>query len=216
MIQRMTGVFEDRGKIYTENSVRGHTVYGERLFTDQGTEYRQWEPKRSKLGAAIMKNTNLPDFDENQVWLYLGSSTGTTVSHLSDIVKSGIVYAVEFAPRVMRDFIFMAEKRKNLAPILADAFHPENYEARVTLADVLFQDISQKSQVEIFLRNLRFLKEDGYAILAVKARSIDVAAKPRFIFDQVRQQLQKELKIIDYKTLEPFEADHAIFVCKKK
>ena len=66
----MPGVFKDRGNIYTKNSIRGTDVYGERLFTQNGVEYRQWDPTRSKLGAAIMKNVNLPEFSKDQVWLY--------------------------------------------------------------------------------------------------------------------------------------------------
>lgn len=212
---KVKGVYEDRGKIYTKNLVRGTSVYGERLFISDGAEYRQWDPKRSKLGAAIMRDVSLPGFSEKDVWLYLGSASGTTVSHVSDIFVKGVVYSVEFAPRSMRDFIFMAEKRANVVPILADASHPERYESRVSLADVVFQDIAQKSQVDIFLKNMRFLRKGGHGMLAVKARSIDVSMKPKDVFEAVRKKLQKNIKIVDYKTLEPFEADHAIFVCRK-
>jgi len=41
--------------------------------------------------------------------LYLGAASGTTVSHVSDIVgKDGIVYAVEFSHRSGRDLVNMA------------------------------------------------------------------------------------------------------------
>ena len=208
------GVYEDRGKIFTKNSIKGVSVYGERLFSDQGSEYRQWDPKRSKLGAAILKRVDLPKFLDTDTWLYLGCASGTTVSHISDMLTKGFIYGVDFAPRVIRDFLFMSEKRKNIIPILGDAFHPETYESKVTLADVLFQDIAQKNQVEIFLRNMKLLKHNGYAILSLKARSIDVAKKPRQVFEQVRKELTGKVTIIDYKTLEPYEADHAIFVCR--
>ncbi|MFP4401260.1 MAG: fibrillarin-like rRNA/tRNA 2'-O-methyltransferase [Candidatus Woesearchaeota archaeon] len=209
-------VFEDRGKILTKNMNKGISVYGERLISMKGVEYRQWDPKRSKLGAAIMKKVNLPKFSEKDIWLYLGSASGTSVSHISDIALKGTIYAVEFAPRVMRDFLFMAEKRDNISPILGDAFHPERYDSRIAMVDILFQDIAQKSQVDIFLKNMRFLKDSGTAIIAVKARSIDVSKKPKMIFDMVRKQFQDEVKIIDSKMLEPFEEDHCVFVCKKK
>ena len=48
-------IFEDRGRIYTINLVKGKKVYGERLFIERGIEYREWDIRRSKLGAAIKK-----------------------------------------------------------------------------------------------------------------------------------------------------------------
>lgn len=217
MREILPGVFDDRGKICTKNFLKGVSVYGERLFSIDGAEYRQWDPKRSKLGAAIMKGANIPDVNEKSNWLYLGCASGTTVSHISDFTSKGMIYALDFAPRVIRDFIFMCDRRGNLIPLLGDASKPETYAQRISLVDVLFQDIAQKFQVDIFLKNLRFLKKDGIAMLSVKARSIDVAMRPREIFDNVKKQLNAsgKLKIIDFKTLEPFEGDHCFFVCRK-
>ena len=64
--------------------------------------------------------------------------------------------------------------------------------------------------------NDSFLKNDGYALLAVKARSIDVTKQPKQIFKEVREKLEKNLIIIDYRELEPFQKDHCMFICKKK
>jgi len=42
--------------------------------------------------------------------------------------------------------------------------------------------------VEIFLKNVNtFLKKDGYAIIAIKARSIDVTKYPKQIFKEVKE-----------------------------
>ena len=60
-----------------------------------------------------------------------------------------------------------------------------------------------------------FLKEKGYALLAIKARSIDVTKNPKEIFKQVRAELDKELIIIDSRILDPYQRDHCMFVCKK-
>ena len=88
---------------------------------------------------------------------------------------------------------------------------------RVSLADVIYQDIAQKGQVDIFLKNINaFLKKDGYALLAIKARSIDVTKNPKQIFKEVREMLDKEMIIVDYRTLEPYQKDHAFFICKNK
>jgi len=218
---KFPGIFVDEKRrkskdIYTKNLVKGQNVYGERSFRKQGIEYRQWDAKRSKLAAALLKNISQLGIKENSSILYLGSATGTTVSHLSDICVKGKIFAVEFSPRVMRDFIFMIKDRKNVVPFLEDANHPENY-GDIPKVDVVFQDIAQRNQVEIFLKNYNtFLKKDGFGILVIKARSIDVTKKPKQIFKKVMEELSIKVTVVDYRNLEPFEKDHAIFVCKKK
>jgi len=149
--------------------------------------------------------------------LYLGASTGTTVSHVSDMVgEDGLVFALDFAPRVVRELVFVAEGRKNVVPIIADANNPDSYKDRISQVDVVYMDIAQKNQAEIFLKNINaFLKKEGYALLAVKARSIDIARKPKAIFNEVGEKLKREITIIDFRTLEPFELDHCMFICKR-
>ncbi|MBW3003591.1 fibrillarin-like rRNA/tRNA 2'-O-methyltransferase [Candidatus Woesearchaeota archaeon] len=210
-------VKKGRKSIFTRNLAPGKTVYAEKLVKIKGVEYREWNPRRSKLGAAIVKGIPTTGIKEDSIVLYLGAASGTTVSHVSDIVTKGFVFAVDFAPRVVRDLVFVADERKNIAPILADANKPETYFHRVTQADMVFQDIAQKNQTEIFLKNINmYLKDDGIAILALKARSVDVTKKPKAIFSQVKRELEKDLKLLDFRTLEPFEKDHCIFVCKKR
>ncbi|MEM4267776.1 MAG: fibrillarin-like rRNA/tRNA 2'-O-methyltransferase [Candidatus Woesearchaeota archaeon] len=211
-------VFEDGKKIYTKNLVPGRRVYGENILKEGNVEYREWDPKRSKLAATIIKGSPNIGLRKGKIVLYLGASTGTTVSHVSDIVgREGFVFAIDFAPRVVRELVYLAENRPNIAPLLADANHPESYADLVGEVDVVFQDIAQKNQVEIFLRNCRiFLKNEGYGLLAVKARSIDVVKRPRDIFKEVQKQLEKEMTVFDYKELAPYEKDHCIFICKKR
>ncbi|MBW3015337.1 fibrillarin-like rRNA/tRNA 2'-O-methyltransferase [Candidatus Woesearchaeota archaeon] len=209
-------VKKGRKSIYTKNLVPGKKVYGESLVNIKGAEYREWNPKRSKLGAGIMKGILETGLKEGSIVLYLGAASGTTVSHVSDILGSkGFVFALDFAPRVVRDLVYVSEDRRNIAPILGDADKPDSYMHRLVQVDMIFQDIAQRSQAEIFLKNVNmYLKKDGIAIIAVKARSIDVTKKPSIVFEEVRNKL-KELRIIDYKVLEPFEKDHCIFVCKR-
>jgi len=221
------GVYETKNKGYTilltKNLVPGKVVYGEFLYYDKDengnkVEYREWNPKRSKLGAALMKEVSQISIKENDYILYLGCSTGTTVSHVSDIVgKDGLVYALDFAPRVLRDMVFVAEDRKNIAPIMADANKPETYGHLISEVDTVFMDIAQKQQAEIFLKNCKmFLKEGGFGLLAVKARSVDVTKNPKDVFRTIRAMLEKEMTIVDYRELDPFEMDHAMFVVKKR
>jgi len=212
-------IFEEQfGKkkiILTLNQVKGVSVYDERLNFIDGKEYREWDPSSSKISAGFKKGLKDIYLKKNNAILYLGASTGTTVSHISDILTNGFIFAVESAPRVCRELLFLAEQRKNIAPILADANHPELYEKRITKVDWLYQDVSQKNQLEIFFKNLRlFLKPKGYALLALKAKNIDITKKPREIFEKVEKELNKELEILAKIELEPYQKDHCLFVCQ--
>src|SRR4030065_257586 len=114
-------------KLATENLVIGNQVYQEKLVTKKGIEYRLWDPFRSKLAAAIMNGLKIFPFEEKSKVLYLGVSTGTTVSHISDIVgPTGIIFGVEHASRVARDFLDrVASHRSNIMPVLQDAKSPK-------------------------------------------------------------------------------------------
>ncbi len=200
---------------WTKNLTPGETVYDEKLISNG--LFRQWSIKKSKLGAALAKGLKKLPIEEGDVVLYLGASTGTTVSHVSDLVgEKGMVFGVEFSFYMLRRLVFLAEKRKNIAPILADANHPERYAPLICEVDFLFQDIAQKNQVEIFLKNIAFLKQGKYAMLSLKAKSVDVLADPKRVYEQVRKQLQREVKIHWESRLDPFEKDHCIFVVERR
>ena len=111
---------EGEKKLATENLVPGNQVYKEKLVVKKGTEYRLWDPFRSKLAAAIINELEYFPFKNKSKVIVLGASTGTTVSHISDIVgPNGIVFGVEHASRVARDFLDrVASHRKNIIPIL--------------------------------------------------------------------------------------------------
>jgi fibrillarin-like pre-rRNA processing protein len=214
-------VYESLGrkrKLFTRSLDPGSKVYGEFLAAEHGVEYREWNPTKSKLASAILKGAQNIGIRKGSVVLYLGCSTGTTVSHVSDMIGSeGIVFAVDLSATVMRDMLFVAERRENIIPILESASHVNELAKRVCMADVIFQDIAQRDQVGIFLNNVEaFLKDGGYGLLAVKARSIDVAARPKQIFAQVKSQLERRVIIIDYRELDPFQKDHCLFIIKKK
>lgn len=213
---QVEGVFIIDRKPATVNLTPGKTVYDERLFRVNKVEYRQWNPRRSKLGAAIMNKVKGIELKKDANVLYLGAASGTTISHISDIAKEGVIYGVEIAPRPLQDLVILSERRKNIIPILADANVPEKYTNIVEKCDIVYQDIAQKNQASIFLKNLKmFLKDDGIGMLCVKARSIDVVKEPKLVFEEVEKELRKSVKIIDFKRLEPFERDHMFFVVKK-
>jgi len=211
-------VYEQGKYLYTKNLVPGKRVYGEKLVVDKGIEYREWDPTRSKLAAAILKGCPNIGIRKGSVVLYLGAATGTTASHISDIVgKEGFIFALDFAPKVVRELVYVALDRKNISPLLEDANKPMRYVDQVCIVDVIYQDIAQKDQVNIFLKNCDlFLKKNGFALLMVKSRSIDITKKPKQIYAQVQKELEKEMIITDYRILDPYEKDHCFFMCKKK
>src|SRR3989338_2968152 len=210
-------LYSDGKRLYTKSIFKGSN-FDERIARQGQDEYREFDPSRSKLAAMVMKGCTNAGIRKGDVVLYLGASHGYTCSFVSDMVgEEGIIFAVDPAPRVMRDLVFLAEKRKNIAPVMADANHPEEYVSRVCEADIVYQDIAQKNQQDIFVRNCElFLKKGGYGLLAVKARSIDVKRKPKQLFEEIRQNLENIFTVIDYKILDPFEKDHCMIIVKKK
>ncbi|PIN73453.1 fibrillin [Candidatus Woesearchaeota archaeon CG10_big_fil_rev_8_21_14_0_10_45_16] len=206
-------IYEDKRRLYTKSIVPGKAPFAERLVG----EYREFDPRRSKLAAAIVKGANNIGIRKGDVVLYLGVSHGYTASFVSDMVgKEGLIFGIDPAPRVVRDLVFLSEQRKNLIPLLVDANHPEEYITRVCQADIVYQDIAQKNQAEIFVKNCRlFLKKGGYGLLAVKARSIDVKRRPKDIFNETRVVLEKEFTVIDFRLLDPLEKDHCMIIVKK-
>lgn len=210
------GVYTDGVWLYTRNLVPGKAVYGEGLTAQDGIEYRKWDATRSKLAAYLKVGGRVWPFHASSSVLYLGAGSGTTVSHLSDICAKGSVVAIEISPRVFRDLVSVAETRPNLNPVLGDAGRPETYRMHVPVVDVLYQDVAQRDQETIFLRNLEFLKSGGSGMLMVKARSVDVAARPSDIYEHARRSLARQgLEIRDLRALGPFEQDHAAIVVRK-
>jgi len=206
--------FEDgSARLATKNMVPGKRVYGERLFRQGDVEYREWNAYRSKLAGALLKGLKELPISQGSRVLYLGAGSGTTPSHISDIVeREGVVYSVEFAPRVMREFLVVAEDRKNIVPILADARIPAKYRYIVEIVDIIYADIAQPDQAEIVSDNARFfLKDGGRLLMAVKARSIDVTMEPSEVYKREIDILKSNgFEILDVVHLEPFDKDHAM------
>ena len=207
------GIFEvytdqKKRKLFTKSLLSSQKAeFGERIVREKDGPYREWDPKRSKLAAFIKNGCTNTGIRQGSVVLYLGASHGHTVSYVSDMIgKEGFVFALDFAARVVRDLVFVSERRENMAVIMADAMHPKEYVDRVSEVDVVFQDIAQREQAKIFLKNVKiFLKEGGVGLIAVKARSIDIKRRSSEIFEEVQQQIEKEFMITEIRSLEPFE-----------
>jgi len=203
-------------RLATKNLAQGKSVYGERLVKFKSSEYRLWDPFRSKLAAAILKGLETVPIKTNDKVLYLGAATGTTASHVSDVVgERGHVYSVEFASRSIRELINnVCVFRLNMSPILADARFPERYSALMEKVDGIYCDIAQPEQAKILADNADlFLKPNGWIMLAVKARSIDVTKEPSEIYKQEVNTLKNRgFEIHEVVHLEPFDKDHAMIV----
>ncbi|MEA3229413.1 MAG: fibrillarin-like rRNA/tRNA 2'-O-methyltransferase [archaeon] len=214
----MVGVYRFGKDFATLSIASGAKVYNEKIVRKGKDIYRIWDPKKSKLGAALRRGLDNTGFFEGAKVLYLGIASGTTASHISDIIgPSGIIYGVEFSARSIRDLLLVSKTRKNIIPVLADARIPEQFASRIEKVDILYQDIAQKDQSEIFMRNAQaFLKKRGIAMIAIKARSIDVIAKPKSVYAQEKRKLSEKFEILQQIDLGHFEKDHAFFVCRLK
>ena len=213
--EKFPGVYFVDRLLATVNLAPGYKVYGERLIADGEREFRVWDLYRSKLAGAIKKGLpSLPIKPGSKV-LYLGAASGTTASHVSDIVgKEGEVYCVEFAQRSMRDLLSVCNRRLNMLPIHGDARAPKQY-SEVEHADVIYQDVAQPNQTEILLLNSReFLKKGGFAMLALKSQSIDVTANKYRIFEQAERELGSQFEILFSKELEPYDKDHLFLLLR--
>lgn len=206
---------EGSKKLLTKNLVPGINVYGEKLLRVQNGEYRLWNPYRSKLAAIILKGSSI-SLKKYSTVLYLGAANGTTASHVSDIIAEGTVFAVEFSPRAMHDLIRVSIPRLNLIPILADAMHPNSYRNMVSQVDFLYQDIAQREQARIAVRNAElFLKKDGILVLIIKSRSIDSVKKTNEVVNSEVNKLAGIFKILELINLEPYHCDHTAVIAQK-
>ncbi|KAH9872190.1 Small subunit processome complex component, partial [Plenodomus lingam] len=229
---RHAGVFVARGKedlLVTKNLTPGESVYGEKRIsvgastapadgedaTASSTEYRVWNPFRSKLAAGILGGVDNIYMGPGSKVLYLGAASGTSVSHVADIVgPEGTVFAVEFSHRSGRDLINMATHRTNVIPIVEDARHPLKYRMLVGMVDCIFADVAQPDQARIVGLNAGlFLKVGGGIVISIKANCIDSTAAPEAVFAQEVAKLREMgIKPKEQLTLEPFERDHAMVV----
>lgn len=214
--EKYPGVYQLEDNVATVNLKPQVKVYGEKLVDYEDKELRIWNPRRSKLAAAIRNGLKTFPFREDSRVLYLGASAGTTPSHLSDIIVDGIVFCVEFSPRMMRELLQLSRERENLIPILDDATKPHHYQPLMEEVDVVYSDVAQPRQTELFMDNMRrFLKEDGLGLMAIKARSIDVTQRPKKVFRQEESKLKAAgFRVVEKVDLEPYEKDHLVVVCE--
>jgi len=207
------GVMRKGQMLYVQSD---RAPFNERLYRWDDVYYRPWDPTRSKIGAGIMNGIPCP-VQKDSIILYLGASHGYTVSFLSELVPQGMIFAVDLGEVVMRDLYLLAEETTNIVPILESASHVDNYAKSVAAPDIIIQDIAQKNQADIFLKNIkRFAGPDTVCLFSVKCASIDVAKKPKEVRDIVMKQLEPHCKNVRCKSLDPWEKDHYLISCQLK
>jgi len=211
--------FEDGTKrLATKNLTPKRSVYEERLVIYKGLEYRIWDPFRSKLAAGILKGLETQPIQPDHKVLYLGAASGTTASHVSDIIgDNGQVYCVEFSERSMRELVNnVCAFRPNMTPILEDARAPERYAMFVETVDDIYCDIAQPEQGKILADNADlFLKKSGWIILAIKSQSIDVTQEPSEVYKKEITTLKNRgFTVSDFVNLEPYEKAHAMIIAQ--
>jgi len=219
MKELFKGVWNRKGIILTKNAVPGKRVYGERLYTVNSAEYREWVPNRSKLCAAIRNGLGEMPLKNGSKVLYLGVAEGTTASHISDIVgEKGAVFGVDLSEKTMKKLLAVCEERKNIIPVLADANKPGEYAKYLEgqRIGVLYQDVSQKNQAEIFNKNARFLKKGAFGMIAVKAQSVSSTRPAEKVFKEQEAVLEREFKVVQRINLKPFEKDHLFYLLRRK
>ena len=199
-----------KDRIYTVSQYQ-RSVYGEKVIKRKDTFLRSWEPKKSKMAAAIGNGLKKLPIGEDTETLYLGASSGTTVSHISDLSPDGKIFAIEVAPEPFAKLLDLSEERNNIYPVLDSARLPEKYDFFLGHSpDIIYQDISQKDQTDILLRNMDAFPEWSYAFFMLKAISIDSSRRPEDVLNEQIEKLRrrKGIRIIETINISNYHRGH--------
>lgn len=220
-------VMKESRALWTINAVPRTAVYGESLRNFSGTEFRRWDPSRSKLAAAIMRTKDDPALllpEAGSTVLYLGAGHGTSISHLHDHLcgidnqQRGRLVAVDLAPRCLRELTHLAKNRPGLVPVLGDARKHAAWGVLLPRKiNWLFQDVAQAGQVDIFIAACRrFLNKGGVGLLSLKAASERWTGEGESaLFDKVESTLESSGFVVDERIeLTGYEDNHVLFAVR--
>ncbi|KAL6566841.1 hypothetical protein OROMI_015245 [Orobanche minor] len=179
------GLFLAKGKedeyfICTKNLAPGEALYGDELIYVQDAdrsdvEYRLWNPRRSKLGAAILGGLANIWIKPGSRVLYLGDVCGITVLQLSDLVgPDGLIYVVGLSNNVAD----AVDNRLNVITISEKFYLNPNYRMVVGMVDVMFADIVYPDTVDpmqmtmdIATNACFYLRAGGHYMITTQADS---------------------------------------------
>jgi len=201
----------DRVELWTEPVGELPAVYGERWTEFDGHPLRTFEPARSKLAAGIHGGWSGPLPRAGERWLYLGAASGTTASHVADLVgPGGDVFAVERSLRPFARLDRLAARWRNLGPVLGDARTPDAYADLVPPVDGIYADIAQPDQVAIVRRNVELLaRAAGAAVLiALKTPSMGRERTAPRHRERAEVELAEFVDLAPAVRLDPFQRAH--------
>lgn len=208
---KTTGIpnlFLEGNNLYTKTDIK-ESIYGERIVKREEGLFREFSPLRSKLASSIKLGFR-PTISRNDHVLYLGASTGTTVSHLSDVVDEGKIYAVEFSPVSMIKLMELGRIKRNIMPLHLDANKPESFSPFIDRIDLIYQDVAQPNQIEIFLKNIKYY-DCKRGILMFKTYSIRAETEIKREIKKIKESFER----IDIKDIQRFHKGHyAIYASK--
>jgi fibrillarin-like pre-rRNA processing protein len=215
--KKFEGIFKIDGALATINLVPGFKSSNEQIVKIKGVEYRYWDFHTSKPSAALKKGLKRFPINGGMKILYLGLAEAKTASFFSDIVgMEGVIFGVEISERSLREAIPICERRGNIIPILGDARRPEMYESNVLdKIDIVYEDVASPDQVQILVRNCKkFLKSNGFALIAIKSQSIDSVRPSKDVYEECLNEFKKYFKILEKVELDPYEKNHLFVVMK--
>ena len=167
-----------------------------------------WNPYHSKLSAYLVAGGKNWPFKKNSKILYLGSAEGNTISYLTEICKTNSITAVEISPVAMAELLVLARKKDNIIPCLCDAHFPEKYRIQANNPEIIYQDIAQNDQVDIFIRNCEYFKPKQ-AFLMLKTQSI---AKGDFdIFKNTEKRLSEIFEKVESVNINKWAKGHSAY-----
>ena len=210
-------LYSENNNFYTLTDYK-RSIYGEKVIVRNNKFYREWSPFRSKIAAALTRKLDKLNITENSTILYLGCASGTTLSHISDITKKGLIFAVDISQKEMSLLYLKLKNRNNIAPILADANNPDSYLKNFynQKVDLIIQDLATPKQINILIKNSDlYLKEGGEIYFSVKIKSISRTKKQTDVLEEVKTKLNKKFKILKTVNLRKYEDNHWLIHLKK-
>ncbi len=180
-------------------------IKNNRLELKVKSKWINWNPYSSKLAAYTLENGEFWPFTDKKIILYLGAAEGNTVNFLSHICHQGRIIAVDISTVAMAELLKLVEKRNNIIPCLEDAHFPNKYKLQTNIPDIIYQDIAQGDQIEIFIRNYDYFKPKC-GFLMLKTGSIH--GKKNDILKDVNHTLRKKFKIVDIVDISKWAKGH--------
>lgn len=189
--------------------LRGFTFY------TNMKQIQEWNPQTSKWKSAIEKGLKI-DLEGSETILYLGASSGTTVSQLS-IRTKGTIFAVEKSARMAIPLVKFAEGATNVIPLFCDARDINYIKEKMNgeRIDILFCDIPSRDQVALLEHAASLVTQDCKIYLSLKTQSIS-QKNPEVVMKHVKKELEKTFVVKEVVSLEPFQKKHYFFVLEKK